>query len=186
MRYLSTTLAVALLLVICASASLGAETSFSAPILLTSCGQSADVLMMKTLLAKDSLAFSYLPGATASDVAGKGSVILVVGGSGKGLGAAKISAEDETARVQGLLDAAHKAGIPVLAVHMGGTNRRGALSDPFNKLGAENAERLIVVRGGNEDGFFTKIAEEKAIEMDTVRTALEVNPLLMKLFGAAK
>ena len=106
-------------------AGVAAAGGLAQPILLTSCGQAADVLMMKTLLQRDSLNFDYVPDAKAADLDGKGSVMVVVGGSSKGLGAAKISAEDESARVQGLLDAAHKAGVPILAVHLGGLNRRG-------------------------------------------------------------
>lgn len=161
------------------------ETAFTETILLTSCGQSADVLMMKTLLAKDSLSFSYLPQATTDDLAGKGSVIIVLGGSSKGLGAAKISEADEVARVIALIDAAKTVGIPVLAVHMGGLNRRGALSDPFNKLGAENASRIIVVKGGNDDGFFTKLAESKSIPVDMAANSLEVGPMVKQLFTPA-
>ncbi len=160
-----------------------AETKPAAePILLTSCGQSADALMMKTLLTRDSLTFIYLPLATPADLAGKGSLILVIGGSSKGLGAAKISEAEETARVTALLEAAKTAKLPVIAVHMGGAARRGALSDPFNRLGAEHAQRLIVVKGGNEDGFFSKIAEEKAILMETADTALGVSPLIKKVY----
>ncbi len=160
-----------------------AETKpFAEPILLTSCGQSADALMMKTLLARDSLRFEYLPAATATDVAGKGSVLLVIGGSSKGLGAAKISAEDESARIAGLVKAAQEAELPVLAVHLGGQARRGALSDPFNQLGAESANHLIVVKGGNDDSFFSTIAETKTIPMETAATALGVSPLVRNLY----
>lgn len=155
---------------------------FAEPILLTSCGQSADVLMMKTLLARDSLNFEYLPNAAAADVAGKKSIVIVLGGSSKGLGAAKISEQDETARVSGLLAAAAKNEIPVLAVHMGGAGRRGALSDPFNQLGAQGATRIAVVKGGDDDGFFTKLAAGKAIPIETVENALQLSPLLITLY----
>jgi hypothetical protein len=159
---------------------------FAEPILLTSCGQAADVLMMKTLLTRDSLNFSYMQDAKASDVAGNGSIILVVGGSSKGLGAAKISTEDETARVSALLEAAHKANVPVLVVHLGGMNRRGPLSDPFNQLGASGAAKIIVVKGGNDDGFFTKIAEDRKIPIETVDSALSIAATLKVEFGTAK
>jgi hypothetical protein len=162
-----------------------AEGGFAEPILLTSCGQSADVLMLKTLLNKDSLKFSYLPNAGASDVDGKGAVIVVLGGSSKGLGAAKISAEQELARVTALLEAAQKSGLAVLAVHMGGMNRRGALSDPFNILGAESATRIFVVKGGDDDGLFTKMATEKKIPITTLKTALEVGHAVNELFRPA-
>jgi hypothetical protein len=155
------------------------------PILLTSCGQSADVLMMKTLLARDSLHFTYLPQATSADLAGAGSVIIVLGGSSKGLGAAKISETEETARVTALLDSARVHGVPVLAAHMGGLNRRGALSDPFNRLGAMAAVRIIVVKGGNDDGFFTRIAAENSVPLDSVDNALRVGPLVKGIYRPA-
>jgi hypothetical protein len=160
-----------------------AEPAYTEPILLTSCGQSADVLMMKTLLSKDSLNFAYLPQAAAADIAGKGSIMVVVGGSSKGLGAAKISEADETTRITALLDSAQSAGIPVIAVHMGGLSRRGALSDPFNLLGASRASHIIVVKGGNEDGFFTKIAAENSVPLDTLKNALEIGSLMKRIYA---
>ncbi len=152
------------------------------PILLTSCGQSADVLMVKSLLTRDSMSFRYLPNATAADVAGTGSVMLVLGGSSKGLGAAKISAEDEIARVEGLLEAAKTASVPVVALHLGGLTRRGALSDPFNQLGADGASQLIVVKGGNDDGFFTTIAAAKQIPLETAKSAFDLGPVLKAMY----
>ena len=180
MKYFASILVIAACL--CSWAALAEPKPFAEPILLTSCGQSADALMMKTLLTKDSLIFAYLPAATASDLAGKGSLLMVVGGSSKGLGAAKISAEEETNRATGLLNAAHEAGIPVLIAHLGGTARRGALSDGFNRLGAEGAQRIFVVKGGDNDSLFTKIAQGKNIPMQAAETALQVGPLVRALY----
>lgn len=168
-----------------ALAAVAAENPFAEPILLTSCGQSADVLMMKTLLARDSLSFEFLPSATAADLEGMGSLIIVLGGSSKGLGAAKISESDEVARVTALAAAADKAGIPILAAHIGGLNRRGPLSDPFNRLGAEHASRIVVVKGGDDDGFFAKIAAGKSVPLDTLDTALDIAPLLTEIYRSA-
>lgn len=155
---------------------------FVEPILLTSCGQSADALMMKMLLTKDSLIFSYVPAATTADLAGRGSVLIVVGGSSKGLGAAKISSEEESARALALLNAAREADIPVLAIHLGGAARRGALSDAFIRLGAENAQHIIVVKGGNEDGMFTAIADPSKIPLEVAESALQVSSLVRALY----
>lgn len=155
---------------------------FKTPILLTSCGQSADGLSMKLLLQRDSLAFDYQPQATVAQLEGKGSLIIVIGGSSKGLGAAKISAEDEMNRVKNLIDAAQKAGVPILVAHMGGATRRGSLSDPFNALGAEHADHLIVVKGGNDDNFFSKISAEREIPLETAVNALQVGELLKSIY----
>jgi len=183
MRHHSILAAVLFVAVAFAAPLFAADENFAQPILLTSCGQSADVLMMKTLLTRDSLNFAYEPTAKAADVDGKGSLILVVGGSSKGLGAAQISAEDESARVSALLDAAHRASVPVLVVHLGGMNRRGALSDPFNQLGAENATKIIVVKGGNDDGFFNKIADAKKIPLETATSALEIATIVKQAYA---
>jgi hypothetical protein len=163
-------------------AAFAADPVLTTPILLTSCGQSADVLMMKTLLTKDSLTFDYNAMATAADLDGKQSVILVVGGSSKGLGAAKVSESDEMARVEKLLKAAQDAKMPVLVAHLGGEARRGELSDKFIKLGAENATAIVVVKGGDKDEFIAKIATEKSIPLETAETILAVDPILKRLY----
>jgi hypothetical protein len=171
------------LLLICSATVFAADGVFTTPILLTSCGQSADVLMMKTLLNKDSLTFDYTPLAKPGDLDGKNSVILVVGGSSKGLGAAKVSESDEMARVEALLKAAQDAKMPVIVAHLGGEARRGELSDKFIQLGAENATTIIVVKGGDKDGFISKIAQEKNISIESAETILAVDPVLKKLYG---
>jgi len=174
-----------LLTLVLAAAATGvraADNKFTEPILLTSCGQGPDVLMMKIMLTKDSLQFAYLPLASAADIQGKGSVILVLGGSSKGLGAAKISEQDETVRVTALLAAARRDSVLVLAAHLGGLNRRGALSDPFNRLGAEGANRLMVVKSGNHDGFFTTISHEQNIPLDTLETSLKIGALIKDFY----
>jgi UDP-N-acetylmuramoylalanine-D-glutamate ligase len=132
---------------------------------------------------RDSLAFEYHPQATEANLEGANSVILVIGGSSKGLGAAKISAEDENKRVDALIKAAHEKKIPVLVTHLGGEQRRGELSDPFNQLGAENATQLIVVKGGDNDGFFTKIAEAKKIPLASAENILSIEPMLKGIFS---
>ncbi|MBK8129933.1 MAG: hypothetical protein IPK53_13850 [bacterium] len=85
-------LPVLLLLAVC----LAQAAEFKAPVLLTSGGQSADLQLVKTLLTRENIAFNVKPLATAADLEQVGSVIIVLGGSSKGLGAAKVSAEEES------------------------------------------------------------------------------------------
>ena len=170
----------------CASLSFAETPKFAEPILLTTCGQSADGMSAKLLLQRDSLAFDYQPQATAEQLPGHGSLIIVVGGSSKGLGAAKISTDDETARVVQLLAAAQASEVPILALHLGGPSRRGSLSDPFNLLGAEHAHHIIVVKGGDDDQFFTKLAAEHEIPLQTVDKTLDVAGLLKALYSSGE
>ena len=60
------------------------------PVLITSSGQSADVLMLKVLSEKAGLKYSFDKTASPEMVDSVKSVILVTGGSTKGLGAANI------------------------------------------------------------------------------------------------
>lgn len=163
-------------------ASLTLAEEFATPILLTSGGQSADPQMIKTLLMRDKLAFDLNLQATSADLAGHATVIIVLGGSSKGLGAAKVSGEQESARILELLNAAHEKNIPVLALHIGGKNRRGALSDEFNRLGAQNADEVIVVSGGDEDGMFMTIAESKKIPFFEAAKIADLGPMLRERF----
>jgi len=152
------------------SASLLAQVKprFEKPILLTSAGQSADVTMASTLFKKALIESTVKPLAQPADLAGVRTLVVVAGYSSKGLGAAGISRDEEMARVKALLAAAAKAGARVLTMHLGGAARRGSQSDDFNRVAAEAASYLLVVKGGNEDQFFSDIARSKKISIDVV------------------
>jgi hypothetical protein len=158
---------------------------FAQPVLLTSAGQSADILMAATLCKKLRLDAKSVPLAAEKDLQGVKTLLVVAGFSSKGLGAAGISREEEMERIQKLLNAAKKKGIDVLTMHLGGKARRGDQSDDFNRLAAESAGHLIVVQQGNEDAFFTDIAKEKSISIDVVDKVIEAVPPLQKAFASA-
>ena len=178
MKNLVRSLVIVLIGTTSASALAQQKPTFAKPILLTSAGQSADVTMASTLLKKAAIEAQVKPLAKAPDLTGMRTLIVVAGFSSKGLGAAGISREDEMARVTSLLDAAKKAGIPVLTMHLGGAARRGTQSDDFNTVAAEAAAYLLVVKQGDEDGFFSTIAKTKKIPIDLVdKIAGAVAPL---------
>jgi hypothetical protein len=141
---------------------------FQQPVLITSAGQSADVKLVKLLAMKQSLDAETKLMAGDADLENIATLVIVPGFSSKGLGAAGISQEDELQRVEALLNAANKRGIPIVMVHVGGKARRGGQSDSYCQMVAENSREMIVVSQGDEDGFFTKIAEEKGIPITTV------------------
>lgn len=149
---------------------------FEKPILLTSVGQSADVQMIRALVKKANIEAEFDKSITAENLKGQKTIILAIGGSSKGLGAAGIKAEDEIARVEKLIKAAKEKGIKLIGMHVGGSARRGELSDKFVNVAAPYVDYLIVVSEGNKDGAFTKIASDKKIELievDKVAGALE-------------
>jgi hypothetical protein len=150
-----------------------AETKFQQPILLTTAGQSVDVKLAGVLLDRLKVTYTSKVTATAADLKGFKTLMVVPGYSSKGLGSAGVSREDELARVRNLLAAAKAAGIPVLTVHLGGKARRGVQSDDFNKLVAEASATVIIVDQGDEDGFFTQACAGSMIPLKPVKNMAE-------------
>ena len=147
----------------------GLEEAFAEyPIMLTSIGQSADVEMIKALMGSAQIEHEVNKMVTANDLGDVKTLILAVGGSSKGLGAAGIDADEEIERTKDLVNAAKENGVKVIAMHVGGETNRGELSDKFIRPACEQADYIIVVESGNNDGLFTTIASEGAIPMDSV------------------
>ncbi len=156
--------------------------TYQQPVLLTSAGQAADVLILKGLCMRAGIAIKYRPLATGDSLADMKALVLVTGGSSKGLGAAKGDASVEQDRVKKLIKTAQKAKLPILVFHIGGDARRGALSDPFNKLAGEAGEVVVVVKGGDDDGFFTKIVEKSKARFIPLENQAAAVPRLKELF----
>ena len=139
------------------------------PALLTSVGQSADVEMVKVLMDRAKLPFQSNPKIKPEELAATGAktLVLAIGGSSKGLGAAGLSAEVELKRAKAVMAEAHKHGMKILGLHVGGETRRGELSDKFIEAAVPQCDYLIVVADGNKDGLFTKLCGGR-IPMDSV------------------
>ena len=151
----------------------------SKPAFLTTVGQSADIEMVKLLLDRNAVPHKDNPQAKAADLAASGAktLVVVLGGSTKGLGAAGISADAEIERARALLAEARKLGMTIIGVHVGGEARRGQLSDRFIQAAVPACQYLIVVADGDKDGFITKLAGG-AIPLDKVdRMSRAVEPL---------
>ncbi len=154
---------------------------FEQPLLITSVGQSADGQMVRVLAQRGGLNFTYDSLAAAAAVAGYRAVVLVVGGSSKGLGAAGINPDQEEQRAQALISAAKGGGIDVIVMHVGGEARRGDLTDRFIRAAAPKADYLIVVADGNMDNIFSQIAGE-AIPVDYPGTVSAAGGFLKAAF----
>ena len=151
------------------------------PILITSAGQSVDALMIKILAEQAGLKFTYNQLAQSGDLSGHETLLFVSGGSTKGLGAAGIDKEQELVRVQSLIEEAQKLKKQIVTMHVGGKNRRGSLSDTFNKLTAENAHCLIIDKDGDEDNLFGKIATDREIPIYYIEIIKEAGDILKNI-----
>ena len=144
------------------------------PILLTSVGQSADVEMVNVMMDKGGLSPETNSLATEADLGDSKTLVLAIGGSSKGLGAAGIDANQELERVNKLIAAADEKGMTIIALHIGGEARRGDLSDKFVAPSFEKADYAIVVADGNKDGLMSDLASKAGIPMDEVTTMADV------------
>ena len=153
------------------------------PVLITSAGQSSDVLMGRILATKAKLNFIFEKNAQIALLDSVKSIIIVSGGSVKGMGAAGIDKDQEYERVKSIISAAKKNTQTIIGMHLGGKSRRGNLSDYFNQIVAENSNYLIVVKEGDEDGFFANIAKEKKISCEYADNIISVQKSLEAIYG---
>lgn len=154
------------------------------PAIITSAGQSADASMLSAILKKDGFECDTMTSLAADDfdTSAYKTLILGVGGSQKGLGAAGVDADAEQARVDAVVKKAKDAGMTIVVAHIGGEARRGELSDGFIQATAPEADYLLVVTGGDRDGLFSQIASDNGIPMDIVDSLADVGAAVMKAF----
>ena len=142
---------------------------FEAPVLVTSFGQSTDGSMIEQVMKRlKTVSYSYNPTATGADLDGVKTVVIAVGNSTKGLGAAGISQEQETARAKEFMVAVEKKGVKVILCHIGGATRRGSLSDAFADMVLPLSSYMVVKEDGNEDSKFTSYASAHSIPITLV------------------
>lgn len=158
--------------------------SCETPAIVTSIGQSADVDIVNTLCTKAGLEVTTDATISAEDLtADTKTLILAVGGSSKGLGAAGIDADQELARTEELLAKADELGITVVAMHTGGSARRGTLSDSFIVPAFEGADIAVVVAEGDGDGLMAGILAENSTPSAFIEQITECVTTLQTLFG---
>lgn len=153
------------------------------PVVITSSGQSPDALMIKLLADQIQLENGFEIVLEDDQLQGYKTLIIGIGGSVKGLGDAGINTDDEIERVRKLIAEAKDQGMLIVAMHTGGSPRRGDLADPFIHATAPHADFLVVRNDGNQDGLFTKIAEEHSIAIEYIEQTMEVRSVLMEMFG---
>jgi hypothetical protein len=173
------------------------EAKAELPVLVTSCGQSNGPTTIKVVMQRLKMPFDIDPLATAETLKAKAkagtpykSLIITMGASLKGMGAAGIEIEDELARAAALITEARKEGIKVIGAHIEGLKRRAqgaAAGDTTDEQTidavAPNSNLLLVYKEGNADGRFTTIAEAKKIPLIEFEKTVDLIPTLEKLFA---
>lgn len=156
------------------------------PVLLTTVGQSADVEMVKAMLENIGLDYSMNNMAKAGDLGEAKTLILAIGGSSKGLGAAGVDADAELERIKSLIDEADEKGLTIIAIHIGGEARRGELSDKFIPDSFKKADYAIVVKAGDSDGLMQGLANDAGIPIDIIENMTDAVTYIKGAFKDVK
>jgi len=150
---------------------------------ITSFGQSQDANFVNLLGGRVKLERKYEALGTPNDASwgSAKTLIAVLGGSGKGLGAAGMNVSSEKARCDSLIASARESKKFIIGMHIGGEDRRGPNSEAFLPYAGE-VDFMIVRADGNKDGYFTKLCEEKKIPLYIVENTKEVEAVLKGIF----
>lgn len=154
------------------------------PVLITSVGQSADVAIVNTLFTKAGVEATQSNTISAEDFDTKyQTLVLAIGGSSKGLGAAGIDENQELERVTTLIAAAQQNGTKILSMHIGGSARRGVLSDMFIPDALQAADAAIILSEGDSDNYMRDILASAGVPTQYVDGQMDVLEPLQSLFG---
>lgn len=156
---------------------------YEEPVLVTSFGQSTDAAMLDTVMKKVGVTYTYEATADASVVANYKTVIIAVGASSKGLGAAGISEADETARAEAIIKAIQDNGVEVICCHIGGSSRRGTLSDTFADMVMAEASYIVLKEDANFDYKFTEYAEKNNKPITLIYSTKDALSVFTDLFA---
>lgn len=144
------------------------KADYQQPILVTSFGQSTDAAMIDTVMKKLGVNYNYNATANASSISTYKTIVIAVGASTKGLGAAGISEDQETSRAKEFMEAAKKSGAKIICVHIGGSSRRGKLSDTLTDLVLPASSYIVLKEDANFDYKFTNYAEKNNVPISLI------------------
>jgi len=167
----------------------GAEVTAEQPIVVTTCGQSPGALMVHQLCGqvglnsekKDLLEADYLK---ENDFK---TVVITMGTSGKGMGAAGTDMQEEAERINGVIEEAKKQGMTIIGAHIEGEARRVDKNDEKSiKTVAPESDIIIVRKDSNKDNYFTDLGEEKGIPVYVIDKTLQLTEPLSEIFQVSK
>jgi len=161
------------------------------PLVVTTCGQSPGALMVWVLSKQIKLPCDRDDLLTAEDLKAKAeegdpykTLIITTGTSMKGMGAAGVNIDYEVARIEAVIAEAKKEGILIIGAHIEGMARRVDATDAASIATVIPESKLLLIReDSNEDGYFTKAAEEQGIPIITFKETLDLTDIFKQLFN---
>ncbi|MBA7568375.1 hypothetical protein ES708_10096 [subsurface metagenome] len=161
------------------------------PLIVTTCGQSPGALMVWVLSKQIKLPCDRNDLLTAEHLKAKAeegnpykTLIITTGTSMKGMGAAGVDIDYEVARIEAIIEEAKKEGILIIGAHIEGMARRVDATDAASIATVIPESKLLLIReDSNEDGYFTKAAEEQGIPIIIFKETLDIIDIFKQLFN---
>lgn len=154
------------------------------PVLVTSIGRSLDSFQVQLVVRRMGVEFKHDAAVDADGLGNAKTLVLAVGASLKGFGDAGITIKDELARTTKILDVAKAKGLYVILVHLGGEDRRDALSNQLIDLVGPRSNYIIIRDDSDADKLFTDISKKGNIPMVVIDGPDTLKPALDKIFAA--
>lgn len=151
------------------------------PVLVTSFGQAPDGNTISVLAKRLGSEVTYETLADPDKVKDFKTLIVSVGVSLKGFGAAGVNLDTELARAEAILKAAKQNNIKVVGVHIGGEGRRDQMSNKIIQTYAGQFDTLLVYKDGNKDAIFTEAAKKHDIPIIEVEKLSQVSDALKQI-----
>lgn len=166
--------------------SAGAQApTFEQPAVVTTCGQSPAALMVKMICQQVGVECTQKDLLTGEELKESDyqTLIITMGTSSKGMGAAGTNMNQEEARIDKLIEVAEEKGIQILGAHVEGMSRRVDSNDEKSiEIVMPNSDALIIKNASNEDNFFTEKSEELNIPVEYFDKNMEMGNAVEKLF----
>lgn len=161
-----------------------AEVPFTAetPVAMTSPGQAPEIAIVALLARRMNFEIKADNFLDVAGLEGIKTLILIIGGSGKGLGSAGVDLQSEEKRAERLIAACKEKGIKIIGMHLGGEERLGANSMVMIELITPNCDFVLVRSDGNKDGLFTKICTDKKIPLLEIEKTLQASDVIKEVF----
>lgn len=158
---------------------------FELPLLITCTGQTPGYLTIYTLANRLEIKADSEPliSPRRMEELGYKTMIVEMGASLKGLGAAGLNQDEEMQRCKAVFAKAKELGIKIIGTHTGGEARRNEIADKFIIPFAPECDYLLVLSEGNQDCFFDNIAEENEIPLLVFDAFAELPGILTAMFN---
>lgn len=159
------------------------------PLFITNAGQGPGGKMARLLIIRSKVVeeWTYNAEPREEDLNKKAykTLLVVIGSSAKGLGASGITIDDEIDRLERMIKEAKRLGMQIIAVQIEGKARRDNIGGP-NERSIDAivpfADHIIVKKDGNEDGRFTKIAQENKIPLTIIDETIDFMQVIEKMY----